>query len=214
MPRAFNLDQLQPIKPILFWNISIFFTFILGKHFLLPQRTNNGKGEFIQLQYWIRQGVFIAWGIQTGPFAAHSAHFVLEIFQLFHFHTGEPILITPEGQQWKRGIQPTSKLDETEGFGCLGHSKWTICSPLSPFCSEIFPSFSPSYWGAISYYPRGLIMEKRVFSQLQNWMRQKGLGTWGIQTGPFAAHSAHFVLKNFHFFHLHTGRPIHITPEG
>ena len=44
------------------------------------------------------------------------------------------------------------------GFQCLGHSNWTICSPLSPFCSEIFPTFSLSYWGANSYYPRGLIM--------------------------------------------------------
>ena len=27
--------------------------------------------------------------------------------------------------------------------------------PLSPFCSEIFQTFSLSYWGANSYYPRG-----------------------------------------------------------
>ena len=51
-------------------------------------------------------------------------------------------------------------MDETEGFQCLGHSNWTTCSPLSPFCSEIFPTFSLSYWGAHSYYPRGLIMRK------------------------------------------------------
>ena len=37
------------------------------------------------------------WGIQTGPFAALEATFVLKNFTLFHFHTGEPILITPEG---------------------------------------------------------------------------------------------------------------------
>ena len=36
-------------------------------------------------------------GIQTKPFAALEAHFVLKILQLIHFHTGEPILITPEG---------------------------------------------------------------------------------------------------------------------
>ena len=40
---------------------------------------------------------FSAWGIQTGPLAALLATFVLENFQLFHFHTGKPILITPEG---------------------------------------------------------------------------------------------------------------------
>ena len=65
--------------------------------FLLPQRANNGKGEFSQLQKWMRQRGFSAWGLQTRPLAALWAHFVLNNFQLFHFHTGEPIVITPEG---------------------------------------------------------------------------------------------------------------------
>ena len=96
VPGAFKLDHLQPFKPILFWKISNFFTFILGSQFLLPQRANNGKRE----------------------------------------------------------ILATSNLDETEGFQCLGHSNWTTCSPLSPFCSEMFPTFSLSYWGANSYPPK------------------------------------------------------------
>ena len=37
--------------------------------FLLPQRTINGKREFLQPQKWMRQRVFSALGIQTGPFA-------------------------------------------------------------------------------------------------------------------------------------------------
>ena len=49
-------------------------------------------------------------------------------------------------------------MDETGGFQCLGHSNWTICIPLSPFCSENLSSFSPSYWEANSYYPRGSIL--------------------------------------------------------
>ena len=49
-------------------------------------------------------------------------------------------------------------MDKTEGFQCLGPSNWTICSPLSQFCSDIFQTFSLSYWGANSYYPRGLII--------------------------------------------------------
>ena len=44
LPGAFNLDHLQPIKPILFQNIFNFFSFILGGQFLLPHRANNGKG--------------------------------------------------------------------------------------------------------------------------------------------------------------------------
>ena len=37
-------------------------------------------------------------------------------------------------------------MDDTEGFGCLGHSNWTICSLLSHICSPNFPTFSLSYW--------------------------------------------------------------------
>ena len=102
VPGAFKLDHLEHIKPLLFPYFCNFCTFILGSHFLLPQRTNNGE----------------------------------------------------------RGILPTSKLNETEGFQYLGHSNWTICSPLSHFCFQIFPSFPPSYWEANSYYPRGPIIGK------------------------------------------------------
>ena len=42
-PGAFKLDHLQSYEPILFQEIFIFFTFILGGQFLLPQRANNGK---------------------------------------------------------------------------------------------------------------------------------------------------------------------------
>ena len=101
-----------------------------------------------------------AWGIQIGSFAAGWAPFVLEIFHLFHFHTGRPILITPESQWWEKGIHSTPKVNETGGFQCLGHSSWTIYFPLNPFCSRKFPSFPPSYWEANSYYPREPILGK------------------------------------------------------
>ena len=79
-----------------------------------------GIREFTQLQNWMRQKVFSAWSIQAGPFAAHSAPFVLKLSHLFHFHTGVPFLITPEGQLSEKGIHPTPELDETEGFQGLG----------------------------------------------------------------------------------------------
>ena len=160
MPGAFKLDHLQPIKPLLFQYFFTFSTFILGDHFLLPQKANYQKWEFFQLQNRMRQGVFSAWGIQTRPFAALCTSHILKLYHLFHLHTGRPILITPEGQLWEKGVLPTPKLDETEGFGCLGHSNWTICSPLHLSHSQIIPSFLPSYWEAISYYPRGPIMGK------------------------------------------------------
>ena len=35
------------------------------------ERAINGKREFFQLKKWMRQMVFSAWGIETGPFAPH-----------------------------------------------------------------------------------------------------------------------------------------------
>ena len=186
------------------------------------QRANNEKGEFSQLlPIWIRLRGFSAWGIQTGPFAACWANFVLkflqllslilgaqclwlsnwttcsllsqfcsEIFPTFDFHTwgsmsmafkldhlqpvepilfwkifnfftfilGSPFLLPQRANYGSWESFPFPNMDETEGFQCFGHSNWTIFSPLSPFCTEIFPTFPLSYWGANSYYPRGLIM--------------------------------------------------------
>ena len=95
---AFKLDHLQPRQLLFLQESFMFFTFILGGQFLLPQRTNNGKVEFTQLQNLMRQMDFNAWGIQTGPFAVHLAHFVQKYFCIFQLHTGESFLITPEGQ--------------------------------------------------------------------------------------------------------------------
>ena len=156
MPGVFKLDHLQPFKPILFWNISNFFTFILGSQFLLPQRANNGKRE----------------------------------------------------------ILATSNLDETEGIQCLGPSNWTTCSPLSHFCSGKFPILSLSYWGANSYYPRGLIMGKGKFLQLPNWMKLRGFSAWGIQTGPLAAPLSPCCPEKLPTFSLSYWGAILITPEG
>ena len=55
-------------------------------------------------------------------------------------------------------------MNETEGLGCGGHSNWTICTPLSPFCFGNFQFVSSLYWEANSYYPRGLIVRKGRFS--------------------------------------------------
>ena len=48
-------------------------------------------------------------------------------------------------QLLEKGNFSTPKLDEAGGFKCLGHSNWTICSPLSQFCFRIFASFFHLY---------------------------------------------------------------------
>ena len=67
-PLAYEPDHLQPFKLILLSNFFKVSSFILGGQFLLPQRANNEKREFSQLQKWLRIRGFCAWGIQTGPF--------------------------------------------------------------------------------------------------------------------------------------------------
>ena len=63
-------------------------------------------------------------------------------------------------------------MDETEGFGCLGHSNWANCSLLSHFCSQTFPTFSLSCLEANSYYPWMLIMGKGNSHNSRNgWCR-------------------------------------------
>ena len=72
-------------------------------------------------------------------------------FKLDHFQPVKPILFWNFSTSWlsywgvpisyypRKWNSPS--LDETQGFKCLGRSNWTICSLLSQFCSEIFPTF-------------------------------------------------------------------------
>ena len=98
LPQVIKLGHLHPVKTLLFIQIFNFCTFILGSPFLLPQRANNQKREFSKLQTWMKQRGFSARGIQTWSFSSCWDTFVHTFFQLLHFHTEEPILITPEGQ--------------------------------------------------------------------------------------------------------------------
>ena len=70
VPGAVKLDHLQPFKPILFWNFSNYFTFILGAHSYYPRGLILRVGRISQLPIWMTQRDFSDWDIQTGPFAA------------------------------------------------------------------------------------------------------------------------------------------------
>ena len=70
VPGALKLEHLHPFKPILFLQFSNCLIFILGGQFLLAHRATKRVREFLQLQMWMRQRGFSAWGIQTGPNAA------------------------------------------------------------------------------------------------------------------------------------------------
>ena len=93
----------------------------------------------------------------------------------------------PRGILWEKGILPTSKMNEREGFQYLGHSNLTICSPLSHFCSDIFATFTLSYSGDHFLLPQGANNGKREFFPPKKWIRQRVFSAWGNQTGPFAS---------------------------
>ena len=58
-----------------------------------------------------------AWGIQVGPFEALRANLVNSIFQIFHFHAGRPILITPERGRLKMGEGNSPNLSRLGAWG-------------------------------------------------------------------------------------------------
>ena len=68
---------------------------------------------------------------------------------------------------------------------------WLHLPRSRPFCSETFPTFSLSYWGAqranygIGELPQRLKRRKKVFTP--KWIRHRAFSAWVIQTGPFAA---------------------------
>ena len=72
---------------------------------------------------------------------------------------------------------------DTQGIVYQGHSNWTICSHLSQFCSENFPTFD-FHAGKCQFLITPGKWENKI---LPTKARHRGLSAWGIQTGPFAA---------------------------
>ena len=70
-----------------------------------------------------------------------------------------------ERESWNITIEnwKSPNLSEPQGTQYLGHSNWTICSPLSQFCPEIFPTFDFHTGEANSFIPQE--NEKMDFSQ-------------------------------------------------
>ena len=65
----------------------------------------------------------------------------------------------------------SAKTAETQHMGfsaCLGHSNWTICSLLSQFCSEIFPTSDFHTPEAISFITQE---EREVEFSQPDWDR-------------------------------------------
>ena len=136
-----------------------------------------------------------------------------KILNFFTFILGGQFLL-PQRLIIGKGIYQTSKLNDTEEIRCLGHSNWTICSPLSPFCPKRFSAFSLSYWEANSYYPRGPILGKGK-SPNSKIVWYRGFQVPGAFKLDHLRPIRPLLFPNFlQLFHFHAGRPILITPEG
>ena len=124
------------------------------------------------------------------------------------------ILITPEEKRLEMGKCNSPNLSVREGFQCLGHSNWTICSLLSQFCSLNFPNLSLSYCRSNSYYPR-----ERMAENLKMEFSKPEWDTGDSATGAFKLDYLQpvkpILLWNFSNFWLSYPRAhFLITPGG
>ena len=80
-----------------------------------------------------------AWGTQTRPVAAHSAHFVMKIFHLLHLHNGGHFLLPQRANYW-RFIQLQNWIRQ------MNSNTWDIqtrplAAPSAPFLLNFFYLF-------------------------------------------------------------------------
>ena len=133
VPGAFKLDHLYTIKPLLLWKFSIFFTFILGGQFLLPQRANNGEREFFQPQNWMRQRGFECLGPPNWTICSplHLSHF--EIIPTFSTSYWEANSYYPIGPIMGKGNSHNSRNGWCRGFSVPGAFKLDHLQPFVHF---------------------------------------------------------------------------------
>ena len=98
---AFKLDHLQPIKTILCKNFSNFSTLILGGQFLLPQRTNNGKGNSLNSKSEWDSGFSVPWAFKLDHLQSLEHILFQKILNFFTFILGGQFLL-PQGANMKK----------------------------------------------------------------------------------------------------------------
>ena len=138
---AFKLDHLQPVKLILFQNVSTFSTFMLGGlNFLItPEKGRKeaagaGVGKMGITQKWMRHRGFCTFCIQIGPFDPVKLILFIKKSRFLFFILGGPISYYPRerkkgsSKSWKWEKVITQKWMRHRGF-----SNWGI--PIGPFAA-------------------------------------------------------------------------------
>ena len=132
VPGAFKLDHLQPLEPILLWQFFNFFTFILGSQFLLPQRANNGKGEFFQPKKVDETEEFQCLRHSNWTSCIPLNHFCSRNFPICFLSYWEANCYYPRGLTKGKGDSPNFRKEWDSGFSVLGTFKLDHLQSFKP----------------------------------------------------------------------------------
>ena len=120
----FYIEPIPSFSP-LYWKVNSYY----------PRGLKMGKGNSHNFKFGWDWGVSVPWAFQLDNWQSYLSQLYSEKFSSFSPLYWEANSYYPRGLKMGKGIHPTSKLNETRGFQCLGHWNWTICNPLSSFCS-------------------------------------------------------------------------------
>ena len=102
-------------------------------------------------------------GCSNWVICSRLSPFCSEIFQTFSLsYWGGQFLLPQRANRERRDILPTSKLNETLGFECLGHQSWTILSLFSKKITKNITPPRPLYWGSLFLLPQRAEKGQRV----------------------------------------------------
>ena len=142
-------------------SISQIWIFLNPRILIRREELIMGKKGFIQLQNWMREGVFSALALKLDHLQPIEPIILQKNFIFFFlFHTGRPIFITPEG------IHPTSKVEWDRGFSVPGAFKLDYLQPFEPILSQKISNFSTFILGGQFLLPQRANNGKWDFTQL------------------------------------------------
>ena len=152
-----------------------------GSHFLLPQTVNSEKRGKSYSTTGFKCLKHSNWTIYSP-----SNTFLFWKFSICHtFILGSQILL-PQRSNSEKGGESNSKTEWNRGVWVSGAFKLNHLQPFKPILFRKLSICFTFILGGQFLLPQRANSEKREIFQFQNWMRQRGLGAWGIQTGPCA----------------------------
>ena len=139
MPGAFKLDHLQPVKPILFYQFSKIFTFILERPILItPERGRLKMGKWNSHNLSVRV-VFLCLGHSNWTICSLLSQFCFVNFTIFHSFILGANSYYPRGGKTENGKMEFSQPGYESGISVPGAFKLDHLLIFKPI---LFPKFS------------------------------------------------------------------------